>query len=338
MTSQSINSPTAPHQAGSSRQQGKECFPEPNLSTRKIIAGDCPVPSNRRGVSARNTCTPRQPLRVLDLFSGIGGFSLGLERTGGFETVAFCEIEDFPRKVLRKHWPEVPIYEDVRTLTADILRADGIDVDVIVGGFPCQDISSAGKKLGIGGARSGIWVEFARLIGELRPRYVIVENSAALLNRGMGNLLGDMAARGYDAEWQCIPASALGAPHGRDRAWIVAYPNDKGEPDIEKHDETRGVSAFGQDDVANTERRVRPLGRIMEGIGRIWEPSQGDRIWKLEDTPLGMGVDDGLPIRMDRLAALGNAVVPQIPELIGRAILETESATVCTPRQQEAAQ
>ena len=125
-------------------------------------------------------------MKVLDLFSGIGGFSLGLERTGGFETVAFCEIEEYPRRVLAKRWPDVPCYEDVRTLTAERLAADGIAVDVICGGFPCQDISTAGKGAGLAGERSGLWSEIARLVGELRPSYVIVENVSALLGRGLG--------------------------------------------------------------------------------------------------------------------------------------------------------
>src|SRR5690606_29089977 len=122
-----------------------------------------------------------QKLRVLDLFSGIGGFSLGLERTGGFETVAFCEIEPFCRRVLSKHWPNVRQYEDVRTLTADTLARDGIAVDVICGGFPCQDISTAGKLRGIAdGTRSGLWSEIVRLVREIRPQFLIVENVANL--------------------------------------------------------------------------------------------------------------------------------------------------------------
>ena len=164
-------------------------------------------------------------LQVLDLFSGIGGFSLGLERTGGFQTVAFCEIDPYCRRVLAKHWPDVPCYDDVRALSAERLAADGIAVDVICGGFPCQDISTAGKGAGLAGERSGLWSEIARLVGELRPRYVLVENVSALLGRGMGRVLGDLAALGFDSEWHCIPASAVGAPHRRDRIWIVAYPN-----------------------------------------------------------------------------------------------------------------
>jgi DNA (cytosine-5)-methyltransferase 1 len=264
--------------------------------------------------------TPSQ-LRVLDLFSGIGGFSLGLERAG-MRTVAFCEIDPFCRRVLAKHWPDVPIYDDVRNLTAVRLRADGIEPDVICGGFPCQDISSAGHKVGIGGERSGLWSEYARLVGELRPRYVIVENVSALLSRGLGDVLADMAALGYDAEWHCIPASAIGADHERDRVWIVANPHGHGEPTGAVDDEARRVQTLRGS--ADAECRVSAMAIH---LARAWRQQQSipwDRVWSDEDSPMGMGMDDGLPQRLDRLRALGNAVVPQIPELIGRALMSTQ--------------
>ena len=242
-------------------------------------------------------------LQLLDLFSGIGGFSLGLERTGGFETAAFCEIEEYPRRVLARHWPEVPIYEDIRDLDAARLRADGIRVDAICGGFPCQDISAAGKGAGIEGERSGLWCEFARLIGELRPRIVFVENVAALLGRGLDRVLGDLAEIGYDAEWHCIPASAIGAPHRRDRVWIVADAEGK---------RMEGNWATGQQ-VAQAPLGPRLFGRNGAGsLSTVWEP----------EPDVGR-VADGVPDRAHRLKALGNAVVPQIPELLGRAYLET---------------
>lgn len=245
------------------------------------------IPSKREAVK----------LRLLDLFSGIGGFSLGLERSGAFETVAFCEIEPFCQKVLAKHWPKVPLYNDVRNLTAEQLASDGIAVDAICGGFPCQDISIAGKGAGIEGDRSGLWREYARLISELRPRYVIVENVAALLGRGMGRVLGDLAALGYDAEWEVISASSVGAPHQRDRIWIVAYPNGSQR-------QGRGI-----------------FSRILEKHADVsfcgW--------WQTQ--PRMDRVANGVPFQVDRLRAIGNAVVPQIPELIGRAIATKELIT-----------
>ena len=184
--------------------------------------------------------------KTLDLFAGIGGFSLGLERTGGFETVAFCEIDTYAGKVLKKHWPDVPLFTDINELTNERLKEADIYPDVITGGFPCQDLSVAGKQAGIDGERSGLWGEFARLIGEVRPRYAIVENVPALLcgdrGRWFGRVLGDLAQIGYDAEWHCIPASHLGAPHQRDRVWIVAFdPNSGNDGEVGKVQ--RGASA-----------------------------------------------------------------------------------------------
>jgi DNA (cytosine-5)-methyltransferase 1 len=316
--------------------------------------------------------------RVLDLFSGIGGFSLGLERTGGFRTVAFCEIDPFCRRVLAKHWPRVPQYDDVRLLTAERLAADGIAVDVICGGFPCQDISLAGKGGGLAGERSGLWSEIARLAGELRPQYLLVENVAAILSRGLDKVLGDLAAIGYDAEWHCIPASAVGAPHRRDRFWLVANArggrrcgSSGGEVQQPGRAEAIGASEALAD--ANGERELQPQGCISESRRRAGDsgatladadkprlegwlceglrecagewtarPSSpsvqhaphnaenGPRArrgvpageWRVE--PDVGRVAHGVPKRVDRLKALGNAVVPQIPEMIGRAILAAE--------------
>lgn len=263
-------------------------------------------------------------MRVLDLFSGIGGFSLGLERAG-METVAFCEIEPFCQKVLAKHWPDVPIYSDIRTLTAERLKDDGInDIGLVCGGFPCQDISSAGKKVGIRGSRSGLWSEMFRLVCEIQPETLLVENTAGILARGIDTVLGDLASIGYDCVWTCIPASAVGAPHGRDRCWIVGNPNDKGESNRAINDEAQVLQKLSSDDATYPERRQREVGRYLERIGRVGQSVEEYRIWEFENSPFGMGVDDGVSNRMDRLKALGNAVVPQVVEVIGRAIMATE--------------
>lgn len=167
-------------------------------------------------------------LRVLDLFSGIGGFSLGLERTGDFETVGFVEIDPFCRRVLAKHWPDVPQFEDVRNVTDETLRQRGVDeITVLTGGFPCQPFSSAGKQRGTNDERH-LWPEIIRLVREIRPRYIILENVPNLLaidrGRVFGTILGELAEVGFDAEWQVLSAAAFGAPHLRERLWIVAYP------------------------------------------------------------------------------------------------------------------
>ena len=248
-------------------------------------------------------------LRVLDLFSGIGGFSLGLEgarlegaKYDGFETVAFCEIEEFPSRVLAKHWPNVPCYRDVRELTAERLAADGIGgIDIITGGFPCQDVSCAGKQAGVvDGTRSGLWSEIVRLAGQLRPRFLLVENVANLLagpseqpGGWFGRILGDLAGSGYDAEWANIPAAFVGAPHRRERIWIVAHP-------AENHVEQ----------VLEAAQSAGELGRSAWGC---W-PDRLHQSFVCRET-------NGLPGDTHRIAALGNAVVPQIPELIGNAIL-----------------
>lgn len=160
-------------------------------------------------------------MKHLDLFSGIGGFALGLQRTGGFKTVAFCDFDPKTHLVLKKNFPGVPIFNDVKTLKGE----DVGTVDIVTGGFPCQDLSVAGKGAGLAGERSGLWYEMHRIIKETKPKWVIAENVSALRSRGLDEVLWSLAQIGYDAEWHCIPASAVGAPHRRDRIWIVAYPN-----------------------------------------------------------------------------------------------------------------
>lgn len=252
-----------------------------------------------------------EPFKVLSLFAGIGGFDLGLERTGGFKTVAFCEIDPFCRRVLAKHWPEVPCYNDIRELTGERLAADGIAVDAICGGFPCQGISIAGKGRGLSDPRSALWAEYRRLIAETRPGVVIIENSPKLRSRGLHTILSDLDALGYDAAWDCIPAAYVGAPHRRDRIWTCAY---------------RQGDAFGAD-----ADRIGPYQAALHVIGSAQLRDQqigdaGSLAWRSADAPV-QRVVDGVPSRLDvaRLGCAGRAVVPQIPELIGRAILAVEA-------------
>jgi len=160
-------------------------------------------------------------MKVLDLFSGIGGFSIGLEEAG-FETAAFCEIEDYPRAVLRKHWPDTPIYRDVRQLTGEQLRADGIVPDLLCGGYPCQPFSVAGRQRGEEDPRH-LWPEVHRLIRELRPRWVVCENVSGHIKLGLDEVLSTLEAEGYTCWPFVIPACSVDAPHKRDRVWIVAH-------------------------------------------------------------------------------------------------------------------
>jgi len=165
----------------------------------------------------------KQSLRMIDTFSGIGGFSLAARWIGGIETVQFVEREPFCQQILRKHWPDVPIHDDICTFNP----ARG-SADIVCGGFPCQDISQAGKGAGLAGSRSGLFYELLRVVCLVGPRYVVLENVAAITYRGMDDVLGALAQAGYDAEWACIPAAAVGACHQRDRWWLVAYANNTG--------------------------------------------------------------------------------------------------------------
>lgn len=238
-------------------------------------------------------------LKVLDLFSGFGMFSLGLTRAG-METVAFCEILKYPQKILSLRYPDVPIYTDVCALTHERLAADGIAPDVICGGFPCQDLSVAGKGAGLDGERSGLYREVIRLARTIRPRYILLENVAELLSRGLGVVLGDLAKIGYDAEWHCIPASYIGAWHRRDRVWILAYANSTG-----------GQQQFASEPIF----RQSDLQEFAERVSQEW-PGRSNL-----PTPLVCGKADGPPNLVERLHGLGNGLHPGIAERIGRAVI-----------------
>ena len=234
------------------------------------------------------------------LFSGIGGIDLGLERAG--MTCSWqVEIDEYAQKVLAKHWPNVARYGDVRTVGRDTLAG----VDLIAGGFPCQDISGAGRRAGITGERSGLWSEFYRIICELRPRYVLVENVAVLLypirRKGyiepapISRVLGDLASCGYDAEWQSLPAAAVGAPHIRDRAFIVAYPASnrregwKHESITRKQDKTALTGKDGNgSQVAHADRQSLAVGQVFGSHAQAQlkaakrSSSDGRGIWTTE--------------------------------------------------------
>ncbi len=203
------------------------------------------------------------------------------------------EIDPYATKVLEKHWPDVARFRDVR----DCGRHNLETVDLICGGFPCQGVSNAGHKRGIDGdERSGLWSEFHRIVGVLRPRYVIVENVTAIVSRGLRRVLGDLAACGYDAEWGCLPAAAFGAPHERKRIFIVAYPNGE----------------HGSEGLVFFEGYARTL---LETCDR-----QRARLWA-EAPAYPTGMANGIPHRVDRLRCLGNAVVPQIAQWLGGRII-----------------
>lgn len=185
-------------------------------------------------------------LRLLDLFSGIGGFSYAAERlVGGYETVGFCEIDPFCRQVLNKHWPDVEVFEDVRR-TDDFVRCGR--VDIITGGYPCQPFSLAGKQKGVEDDRH-LWPAMFELIKQKRPAFVVGENVAGHITLGLDEVLFDLESEGYTARPFVIPACAVDAPHRRDRVWVVAHANSKGEPDVTGHAEAG--ERLGSEDVGD---------------------------------------------------------------------------------------
>jgi DNA (cytosine-5)-methyltransferase 1 len=243
-------------------------------------------------------------VNVLSLFSGIGGLELGLERAG-MTVVGQVEIDPFCRQVLAKHWPEVPRHDDVVTAVDWWQSSRRPAVHVVAGGFPCQTVANPGLRLAQADER-WLWPDMARVVRALRPRIVIVENVAGLLSLGMDEVLGDLAALGFDAEWSVLSACSVGAPHPRERVFIVAHA--PGEP-------WRPAACGSARAGAPTE------GTGSAGLG-LTEPR--DSGWWNSEPRLDR-VADGVSARLDRRAALGNAVVPQVAEHVGRLVMAAAS-------------
>lgn len=305
-------------------------------------------------------------LTIGSLFSGIGGLELGLERAGLGPVLFQVESSEFCRGVLAAHWPKVQRFDDVRLFPALIRQrrqrhrgpwCDELAPDILCGGFPCTDISNAGKRKGIEGHESGLWREMVRTVRLLRPRFVVVENVAALLARGMSDVLGALAAIGYDAEWDCIPASTVGAPHQRDRIFILAWNLSNTERDggrlkpewylrhqAERWDanvaHVRETLAYGDERGREGERLAGgqskdegSRGNVFDRCGSeaAWPPGPADMLaWRRVPAlaqPALCRLADGLPLdlvrtRKEALRAYGNAVVPAVAEVVGRRLIE----------------
>ena len=338
-------------------------------------------------------------LKILDLFSGLGGFSLGLERTGHFKTVAFCDNDKFSNLVLQKHWKGVKIYNNVKEITKERLEADGIESpDIITGGFPCQPFSVAGKQKGTSDDRH-LWPEMFRIIKAFKPRFVIGENVRGIVNIQDGlvfeTVCTDLESEGYEVQPFNIPAAGVGAPHRRERIWFIAVRSDvantkngRGQPSQSERWEgtergsinSRGIEGerknfSGTEDVANAKsissdgreigqhseesREKRKIGIEVGGVSsdrqklantdserleRLGqsrsqfnetssstsrsEERQGqvDQGWWSVEPNVGR-VAHGVSGRVHRLKGLGNSIVPQIAEEIGRAIIKAENET-----------
>jgi DNA (cytosine-5)-methyltransferase 1 len=235
-----------------------------------------------------------EQLTVGSLFSGIGGLDLGLERAG-MRVIWQSEIDDYASRVLKKHWPKVPNYGDIKTIN----WADVPPTDVICGGYPCQPFSVAGERQGEEDERH-LWPWVRDAISILRPRYVVLENVRGHLSLGGTTVIRELASIGYDAEWEVISAASQGAPHIRERVFICAYPNGL------LSNAKRGRRITG------SEKNTLYEGQTDDPKRRVW--------WKTE--PSVPRVANGVPNGVDRIRGLGNAVVPQVAELVGRLVIE----------------
>ena len=272
-------------------------------------------------------------LKHLDLFSGIGGFSLGLEATGGFETVAFCDYDSYCQKILRKHWPWVTIYDDIKELNHEKLNSNGhTKIAIITGGYPCQPFSVAGRQQGEKDPRH-VWPEYFRLIKELRPTWVIGENVSGHVKLGLDTVLENLESEGYSARTFSISASSIGANHQRERIWIVANSGcswgsgsefqRKNENEIKKENANqfeRSSSSSQSDMVYSDSERLEKWESIGENFSQEYQTLIGADWWSIE--PDVGRVANGVPKRVDRLKSLGNSLVPHIPYYIGMSILQ----------------
>lgn len=237
-------------------------------------------------------------LKVGSLFSGIGGIELGFHSVGGFETKWFVEWEPYAQAVLKKNFPEVPVFEDIQTIDWYTMPP----VDILTGGFPCQDASVANNSgKGIKGARTGLWKCYLEAIRILRPKFIIAENVPNLLNRGFEEVVSDLASVGYDAEWQVLPAGSFGASHKRERLWVVAYPVRFGLEGIQSR---------------SSEVKLQEPSSLATEILERWQH-------ELSEPPL-LGVGDGVPCKVDRTRCLGNSVCPPVATFVAQKIKEVE--------------
>ena len=286
-------------------------------------------------------------MRVLDLFSGIGGFSLGLE-AAGMETVAFCERDPFCQAVLHKHWPNTPIHSDITELDGYEYKGT---VELVCGGFPCQPFSVAGNRRGAEDDRA-LWPQMLRVIREVQPTWVIGENVTGIIAMELDTVLSDLESEGYACQAFVIPACAVDAQHRRDRVWVVAYadsnsesndsineeqrsrelvadpiskPRGSGAVYRESSDERRGARQAGGESIQSKDRQSQSnnsttSGENVAGSNHGNQSRQpGAAVWSSE--PNVGRVADGVPNRTHRLKSLGNAVVPQVVEQIGKAIM-----------------
>lgn len=246
-------------------------------------------------------------LTVGSLFAGIGGFELGFEATGRFETRWQVECDPYATEVLEKHWPDVQRHDDVCTWPNETTEP----VDVLIGGFPCQDISYAGKGAGLDGQRSGLFYELMRIVRVVGPKYVVLENVAALFTRGMDQVLGTLASHGYDAEWEVVSAASVGAPHKRERVFIIGYLADSASV------RQSGPWMYGRS--VNTTKGSNGEANHAESSGQGKENH-----WHVE--PAVGRVAHGIPKRTHRLRCLGNAIVPQVAQVVAERLLEIHDA------------